>query len=406
MEPGSLPPSPLHGFDSDGGAVSAQPGRRPADTAAQRAQLPRARLGATRTRNSVSESGEELAPESLPTPTRRRHFRPRAGTDPLAAVPEHGPLESRESLDWDRFGEYEPLQTASGLDNTRRWSTDTLFSVPVAGGSSVAGDDERSSSSGEESYLSPEGDNPPRAENRLEAPAARTGGMEPDEAARRRRKVAQSILEAEEDVLPYTSKRVSLNCLTRLCILATSLKKDLQAAHLDLSADEEYVANLQEVATACRQKLTLFLVDADVTRVQLEEEEERKRQQQSAAAAGPAERLPIVVRRLQAATDDLARIKTSYVAVVDENPGEDEALLERVEKMRLLDERFVRAAADTKENLKLALEHNLFKEEERLDNALTAAKEAKERAGKRLLDWRKSAGVWGEKKTRPSAHRP
>ena len=171
-------------------------------------------------------------------------------------VPEDEELSRQPSLDWDKYGENAPLQIVRPLDNTRTWSTDTLFSAPIASSSALDG----SESSDSENYLSPDAEEGSVLAD--EVLAEEDDNMATD-AATMRRKVSRAILEAEEDVLPFSGKRVTLNCISRLCIMATSLKKDLQVAHLDLVDDEQYQAQLAEAAKECRQKLSTFLVEAE-----------------------------------------------------------------------------------------------------------------------------------------------
>ena len=88
----------------------------------------------------------------LPAGQKLKSFRRRSGTDPLAVVPEDEELSRQPSLDWDKYGENAPLQIVWPLDNTRTWSTDTLFSAPIASSSALDG----SESSDSENYLSPD----------------------------------------------------------------------------------------------------------------------------------------------------------------------------------------------------------------------------------------------------------
>ena len=83
------------------------------------------------------------------------------------------------------------------LDNTRTWSTDTLFSAPIASSSALDG----SESSDSENYLSPDAEEGSVLAD--EVLAEEDDNMATD-AATMRRKVSRAILEAEEDVLPFS----------------------------------------------------------------------------------------------------------------------------------------------------------------------------------------------------------
>ena len=243
------PESPeLRGYNSDGEASLA-----PAQKATEKCR----RLGAYRTRRFYEESGQQFSPVELSTTKQYRH-RPRSGTDPLAPVPEDSVLTREQSLSWDEFGEQASFQLQHPLENTRRWSTDTLFSIPVANSS-----DQADGSDSEEAYLSPEGED--------QAPVVHA--MAPAEGAAAitalRRSVRKIIMEIEDDILPFADKRVTAECLKDLCTHATRLKRDLQEAHLDLEEDEEYRLTLAEKAVAKRHELIAFLVSAEEKRIDM-----------------------------------------------------------------------------------------------------------------------------------------
>ena len=151
-----------------------------------------------RTRRFYAESGKKFSPVELDP--KGKQFRLRSGTDPLAAVPEDSELQREQSLSWEKFGEQISFQLPLA-EGTRRWSTDTLFSVPVAD-STVQSSEE--SDGGD--YLSPTGGDDPTM---AEAIATAT-----------RRKVRAMIMEADEDVLPFTNKKVNLECVGKLCGLS------------------------------------------------------------------------------------------------------------------------------------------------------------------------------------------
>ena len=369
------PESPeLRGYNSDGEA-SLAPAPKPTEK--------RRRLGAYRTRRFYEESGQQFSPTEL-SATRQYKQRPRSGTDPLAPVPEDRVLTREQSLSWDEFGEQASFLLPHPLENTRRWSTDTLFSVPVANSSNLDED------SGSEDYLSPTGeDQIPVAQVMAPVDDAAAGGPA------LRRKVRKIIMEIEDDVLPFADKTVTADCLTNLCNLATRLKKDLQEAHLDLEEDEEYRLTLAAKAVERRQQMVAFLVSADEQRLELDKEERSRRQREKAAMP---EKRPTAMRKVKEAGTELAKLEAAYVAITSLDPECDAELFEKMERLRVIDSQYNAANSDSKEAGKLAMECNLVDEGADLDGAMKAAKDARAYANDKVLDWRKAAGIWADKK--------
>jgi hypothetical protein len=233
------------------------------------------------------------------------------------------------------------------------------------------------------------------------------GGQTAPDAAVLMRKVRRALMEAEEDVLPFAGKRLTLNCITRLCTLASSLKKDLQVTHLELDGDEEYQQQLSEQATACRKKLTAFLVDAEESREKLEAEERLRFDQAGgaagvAAAAAKAVQQPLVARKVTATIEEMIAVRNRYREVMASDPCNDAELYEKMEKLRILDEQAAVVNHDSNELGKLVLEVNLPDEGAKLDDVAAATRKVKAAAADKMLQWRRDAGIWSEKKKRGS----
>jgi hypothetical protein len=392
MESGPNSPPATHGFDSEGEFVEAS-GEFPGSVPRQPRQRHPSTSGA-RTRRGFAATGEEFVPIQLEQSRRKKSFRKRSGTDPLASVPENAELPKAPSLEWDGYEEDESLEVVRPLESTRAWSTNTLFSNPA----------HQESSSGEEDFLSPTAViSPPASGGVFEAleplPAVRM------DTAMLKKKVERAMLEAEEDVLPFMGKPVTLACLTRLCTVASSLKKDLQAAHVELSGDKDYLDSTAAAAAECRKKLTLFLVQAEADRVQLEVEEKDRQAQATAnkGAASAAAKQPIIAKRISAAVEELVAVQLNLETLILTEPKGDEEVFEKVEQQRVLDERFAAAVMDGKEAARLGLENELLNEAAQLEEKMSACKKAKVAAGEKLIQWRRSAGVWAEKKKRSTA---
>ena len=304
-------------------------------------------------------------------------------------------LAASSSLDWDGYGEDEELVTA----RPRIISTETLCS-----------DDDLSFSESDD-YLSPtEGllaVMPPAQQE-----AAAIAGKEANLAVWRQ-KVNQVLMEAEEDILPFRGKRVTLSCLTALCKAAVGLKRELQAAHLELAEDPAYRDGRMTAATECRKRLSSFIVQAEADRVQLEEGEKVERNQaataavaQSAASAAhqpsaeAAARLPLIARRVRATREELAGIRTEIGNAVMTSPTTDEEVISRAEQLRAIGDHLAALTLDGKETSRLALEYNLLDEASLLEDELSGARKENVQAIEKLHAWRKETGVWVEKKKR------
>ena len=252
-----------------------------------------------------------------------------------------------------------------------------MFSVPVAD-STVQSSEESDGGY----YLSPTGgDDPTMAE------AIATVML---------RKVRAMIMEAEVDVLPYTNKKVNLECVGKLCTSATRLKRELQEAHMDLEEDNEYKLTLAAQAGACRQKLAEFIVTTEELRVVLEKDD---KDQQQASKAVHEDIVPIVAKKILAAGRRLVEVEAAYVGATGLDPDDHAELFEKMERLRIIDTQFSEASSDSKEAWELAVEFKLMDEGADLDRAILAARKAKAFSSDKVLAWRKEAGIWADKKS-------
>ena len=394
----------LHGYNSEGeevhvGSPSAQ---HPALGVRDRllAVGGSLRLSTTRTRGSFAASGEEFVPVQLPTTSGRKAYRPRAYTDPLPCVPENEDLAShpaasgsQASCEWDNFAENISFSAAGQKSGTSRGSQDTLYSNTNDGSPRS-----QLSSDNEDDFLSPT-----RSDDSSSQSEAEDAAMD---AAAWRRKVELALLEADEDVLPFSGKKTTLDCLTKLCVLATSIKKTLQQAHVELGQDQAYVAEPRERSAKCRMALTAFLVGSEDTRAQLEDEAAERRARVSASAADSATaaaamRRPVIARRVRAAGEELNGVVSAFQRLMAVAPDSDEALFEKVEKGKALEEQHTAATAQCKEVAGLALDCDLVADSDELEQLLAEARKVKMQSSEQLLQWRKTAGVWSEKNRRP-----
>ena len=206
-------------------------------------------------------------------------------------------------------------------------------------------------------------------------------------------------MEIEDNILPFADKRVTAECLKNLCTHATRLKRDLQEAHLDLEEDEEYRLTLAEKAVAKRHELIAFLVSAEEKRIDMDKEEQTRRQKENAMPPG---KVPTAMRKVKEAGSELVKLEAAYVAVTSLDPECDAELFEKMERLRVIDGQYNAATSDSKEASKLAMECSLVDEGADLDGVLKAAKNARAYASDKVLDWRKEAGIWADKKRSPN----
>ena len=378
----------FHGYDSTGSFVPE--GDKRARSGASKRHRDRAAPIPPRTRKYYRDSGLQFTPAELSSGAGAAVQRQRAWTDPLTQVPEETVLEAELSFEWDGFGE-ETLISEESVNNTRKWSADTQFDVPSA-----------RQTSGEEESTDSEGFQSTTAGDQDDSGSGSVISVTMDAVAWRR-KAQRAILEANEDVLPFAGKKLTFDSLQRLCALASSLKKDLQAAHVELQDDQAYVDNVEPAAAAARAALTAFLVEAEASKLEQEDQAQARRTEANlnAAATGAAAleaKRPLILRRAAAAADELAAVQAAFRNLMSSKPGTDQELYEKVEKVKANDECYMTATADAKELAKLALEHNLILESGDLEEEMLLARKAKMASTDQVLEWRKTAGVWTEKK--------
>jgi hypothetical protein len=108
MESGPNSPPATHSFDSEGEFVDASGEFRGSEARESRQRHPS--TSRARTRRGFAATGEEFVPIQLEQPRRKKSFRKRSGTDPLASVPENAELPRAPSLEWDGYEEDESLE--------------------------------------------------------------------------------------------------------------------------------------------------------------------------------------------------------------------------------------------------------------------------------------------------------
>ena len=403
---GSLTPTELglYGYNSDGeevhvGSPSAQ---HPAVGARDRLRAVGGsiRLSATRTRSSFAACGEEFVPVQLPSTNRQKAYRPRAYTDPLPCVPENEDLAShpaasgsQASCDWDNFAENTSFSAAGQKSGSRCGSQDTLYSSK-----NVSNPRSQLSSGDEDDFLSP---------MRSDDSASHSETEEPEmDSAAWRRKVELAILEADEDILPFRGKKTTFDCLTKLCVLASSVKKQLQVAHVELREDATYKEAAEVRSATCRASLTEFMVDSENVRAQLEEEAAARRAANGTSAAAAvaeavAAKRPIIAHRAKDAEKELHSVITAFQQLVQIAPVSDEQLFEKVEKCKAVEEQHAATSLQCKEVSGQAMDCHLMEASDSLERLLAAARQEKLNTTNQLLEWRKEAGVWSEKNRRP-----
>ena len=253
------------------------------------------------------ECGEEFVPVQLPSTNRQKAYRPRAYTDPLPCVPENEDLAShpaasgsQASCDWDNFAENTSFSAAGQKSGSRCGSQDTLYSSK-----NVSNPRSQLSSGDEDDFLSP---------MRSDDSASHSETEEPEmDSAAWRRKVELAILEADEDILPFRGKKTTFDCLTKLCVLASSVKKQLQVAHVELREDATYKEAAEVRSATCRASLTEFMVDSENVRAQLEEEAAARRAANGTSAAAAvaeavAAKRPIIAHTVSCLIRHLIRV--------------------------------------------------------------------------------------------------
>ena len=88
------------------------------------------------------------------------------------------------------------------------------------------------------------------------------------EVNRTRDIVERTLMEIEDDVLPFRGKNLTNERLEQLEAKATTLKRSLQSGHQYLAANdaEEYEANLKAQVTENRRTLSVFIVELEEIR--------------------------------------------------------------------------------------------------------------------------------------------
>ena len=249
--------------------------------------------------------------------------------------------ESVDSLQWDAHTE--------ALDTTqveRQWLTDTNDSVTV---DESDGSDHSAGSQEEGGRISVLGRQYKMAE-----------------VNRTRDIVERTLMEIEDDVLPFRGKNLTNERLEQLEAKATTLKRSLQSGHQYLAANdaEEYEANLKAQVTENRRTLSVFIVELEEIRAARQEAAAAAAQADNRVADAETARLAarqVVVRTRVAALQN--QIKTLLVdgqRFCAAKAATDEELYERAEMHKLLGSRLLTALEECKLLANQALEHDLI----------------------------------------------
>ena len=292
--------------------------------------------------------------------------------------------ESVDSLQWDAHTE--------ALDTTqveRQWLTDTNDSVTV---DESDGSDHSAGSQEEGGRISVLGRQYKMAE-----------------VNRTRDIVERTLMEIEDDVLPFRGKNLTNERLEQLEAKATTLKRSLQSGHQYLAANdaEEYEANLKAQVTENRRTLSVFIVELEEIRAARQEAAAAAAQADNRVADAETARLAarqVVVRTRVAALQN--QIKTLLVdgqRFCAAKAATDEELYERAEMHKLLGSRLLTALEECKLLANQALEHDLIEESTNLDGAVTMLRALQMESEDSMISSRKVAGVWSEKGRRSAA---
>ena len=302
-------------------------------------------------------------------------------------------LLSVDSLVWDAHAP--PLNDTAG---TRRWSVETQYDVPI---DTVDELDQLSVlPEGRESAAS--GNNTQQSAN-IEVSISPELAMDSVDAHRDR--LERALIEIEEYILPFMDRQLTAGCVNQLSSKAAELKKILQDGHLYLTSNdrEEYLANLKDSVVENRRSLSTFIVSMEEMRLVHEKEAAsasaaaRAAAQQDAAnenAAGHTRisgaRQDLVRGRSSRLLGEVASLQTVCKLFCEAKPTSDE-------QHKVLCGRLDTAIDECKVMAVQALDYDLIKAGEAMDEAVTGLRGLKQMADQSMLDRRKAAGVWTEK---------
>ena len=359
--------SPLQGYDTAGEEVVHSGGQEaPTPPRSKRLRSSRARTASNPARDS---RGRFLS-------RRRTSLDAQLGGDPDSDP------DSEDSLAWD--AQQEGLDGTTG---TRRWSTGTQYSVPVATESEE--DDLSTVEEGRESRASAH-----------QQPAANAMA----EVAHHRAEIARALMEIEDDITPFIGRQVSVACIAGLIEKATALKRTLQAGHLYLAANDAaaYAGAMDTAVTESRRAVSGFIVDLEEARATADNTAEAARAAaaREAAAAGPQSnpaKQELIRGRAGRVLVDLSDLDKECKLFSDMKLKGDEQLYECAERHKVLAGRLDAAAEECKALVTLTLDNDLFKESENMDEAGGRLRNMKQAVDQSMLAKRKDAGVWTEK---------
>ena len=354
--------------------------------------------------NTAGEEPNHAGGQKEPTPARSKRLRSsRARTASNPARDGRGRFTSRRgaSVDLDPRGDPDSdadsddslawdaqQESLDGTTGTRRWSTGTQFSVPVA----TDGEEEDLSTveEGRESRASgPSVQQQPPAANAMA------------DVVHHRAEVARALMEIEDDITPFIGRQVSPTCLARLIETATALKRTLQAGHMYLTTNDAaaYAGAMEASVTGSRRAISGFIVDLEEARAIAD----------NAATALAAAEAAAAAPQLNPAKQELIRGRVGRVVVdLSDLDGEcklfcemklkgDEQLYECAEMHKVLAGRLDLAAEECKALVTITLDNNLFKESETMDDVGGRLRNMKQVVDQSMLTKRKNAGVWTEK---------
>ena len=226
------------------------------------------------------------------------------------------------------------------------------------------------------------------------------------EVDRTRDMVERTLLEIEDDILPFQGKNLTNGRLNALAAKAATLKRALQDGHLYLTANDadEYQANLAAKVTANRRSLSAFIVELEEV---MALREVAATQAANVAAHTDEARLnarQVVVRtRVAVLQNQVKSLLQDGRVFCTTKASTDEELYERAEKHKLLGGRLLTALEECKLLANQALEHDLIEESTNLDGATSSLRALQSESEDSMLNSRKVAGVWSEKGRRSAA---
>jgi hypothetical protein len=226
-----------------------------------------------------------------------------------------------------------------------------------------------------------------------------------------RDQVERALLVIEDDILPFTGRRLTAACMDALVKKAADLKRVLQEGHLYLMANDadEYTANLKNAVVENRRGLSKFIADLEEMRAAQQDATVAAAKEQAAAAAAADQahrstaRQELVRSRVARLLNDAEKLYDETKLFQETKPAGDEQLYECAEQHRVLIQRLDAAIEEGKAVAAQSLDHDLIDEGKQMDAALAKLHQLKFTVDQAMLSRRKDAGVWAEKGRRAAA---